>query len=180
MTTHAIGRLRDTSSTPRHRLRNLSLVFAVLGAWTWVLASMPAAVDQRLEQQEATAEPLVSALRARNELSPQNTPTSYLAPRKSQELVYAWPPEGKTYRIEVSCYTGIESHGADGRNDWSAATYRFPQGTWLDIEGFGEKRVETVTAEAYAHRVDVWFGETQEDYDRCIEFGTKMLNVTVL
>lgn len=87
-------------------------------------------------------------------------------------------PQGSTEVIEVSCYTGIESHGANGRNPWSVATYRYPQGTKLYIEGFGNKVVETVTSKTYAHRIDVWFGETQEDYERCIEFGTQMLEVT--
>lgn len=88
------------------------------------------------------------------------------------------PSSGSTKAVEVSCYTGIESKGANGRNPWSVATYRYPQGTKLYIEGIGNKVVETVTAKAYSHRIDVWFGETQEDYERCIKFGTQMLEVT--
>lgn len=83
--------------------------------------------------------------------------------------------------FEVSCYTGWESHGVNGReNGVSVATYQFPQGTWLDIEGIGKRRVDTVTATWVSHRVDVWFGDTYEDYERCLDFGIKQLKIKEL
>lgn len=87
-------------------------------------------------------------------------------------------PVSQPYKvIEVSCYTGIESHGANGRNPWSVATYLYKQGTKLYIEGYGDKVVETVTAKKYSYRIDMWFGDKQEDHDRCIQFGIKKLKV---
>jgi len=82
---------------------------------------------------------------------------------------------------EVSCYTGYESHGANGRNDnVSIATYQFPQGTWVEVEGFGQRRVDTVTAKRFSHRIDIWFGDTEEDYNRCLTFGLKYLEVNLI
>ena len=82
---------------------------------------------------------------------------------------------------EVSCYTGYESHGANGRNDnISIATYQFPQGTWVEIDGFGQRRVDTVTAKRFSHRIDIWFGDTEEDYNRCLTFGLKYLKVNLI
>ena len=81
------------------------------------------------------------------------------------------------HTVKVSCYTGIESHGANGRNPWSVATYLYKQGTKLHIEGYGDKVVETVTSKKYSNRIDMWFGETQADHDRCIQFGVKKLKV---
>jgi len=82
--------------------------------------------------------------------------------------------------VETSCYTGIESHGANGRNPWSVASYKYPQGTKLWIEGFGEKVVETVTARRFAHRVDIWFGETTEDYQACLKYGTQTKEIRII
>ena len=84
--------------------------------------------------------------------------------------------QGNVY--EVSCYTGVESHGKNGVTDGvSVATYQFPQGTWVEIEGFGMRRVDTVTSRAYQHRVDIWFGSTEADYQRCLEFGLQYLEI---
>ena len=88
---------------------------------------------------------------------------------------------GDTY--EVSCYTGYESHGANGREDEvSVATYQFPQGTWLEIEGIGKRRVDTVTSTTYSNRVDIWLGDGGEElYKYCLnEFGLKHLKIKEL
>lgn len=87
--------------------------------------------------------------------------------------------EGEVHPI--SCYTGWESHGANGRNDGvSVATYLYPQGSRLWIEGIGERIVETVTNTKYADRVDVWLGDGPEDYERCLEFGVQMRRVRLI
>ena len=113
----------------------------------------------------------------RQEASGEVAILSISVPKVAVEAKSALKESFKT--VLVSCYTGIESHGANGRNPWSVATYLYPQGTKLHIEGFGDKTVETVTSKKYSNRVDVWFGETQEDYDRCIQFGTRHLKVSV-
>ena len=79
--------------------------------------------------------------------------------------------------VKTSCYTSEESHGANGRNKWSVATYLYPQGTKVFIEGIGEKVVETVTSRKYADRLDIWFGE---DWEGCKEYGLQMKQVWVL
>jgi 3D (Asp-Asp-Asp) domain-containing protein len=171
------------SPRTQRQLRGAAFVFTTLGICAWVAASVPDAVDQRLEQLRTTAVPNVAALEEREAVEGQKTPAGVLPHSGTQKQAPAEPvraTKAKTSKIEVSCYTGIESKGANGRNSWSVATYRFPRGTRLHIEGFGNKIVETVTAEAYAHRVDVWFGDTQDDHDRCIAFGTRVLAVTVL
>ena len=78
---------------------------------------------------------------------------------------------------KTSCYTAIESHGANGRNEWSVATYLYPQGTKLFIEGIGFKVVETVTSRKYADRLDIWFGD---NYEKCLEYGVQLRKVTVI
>jgi 3D (Asp-Asp-Asp) domain-containing protein len=84
-------------------------------------------------------------------------------------------------KTPVSCYTGIESKGANGRNDGvSVATYKYPQGTKLFIEGIGERVVQTVTAKRFSDRVDIWFGDSQDAYERCIKFGVKQLSIEVI
>ena len=91
------------------------------------------------------------------------------------------PSASDSVLYEVSCYTGYESHGANGRNDnVSIATYQFPQGTWVEVEGFGQRRVDTVTAKRFSHRIDIWFGDTEEDYNRCLTFGLKYLEVNLI
>lgn len=78
----------------------------------------------------------------------------------------------------VSCYTGIENDGATGRVDGvSAATWRYPIGTWLFIEGIGKRRVDTVPSQRFADRIDVWFGY---DYAACIRFGVQTRHVRPL
>lgn len=101
-------------------------------------------------------------------LSVKGSPTTYEAE----------PPTVIIATEEVTCYTGVESHGADGREDGvSIASYRYPQGTWINIEGIGDRRVDTVTAEKYAHRIDVWFGM---DYKKCLEFGIQQLQIKII
>lgn len=76
--------------------------------------------------------------------------------------------------LEVSCYTPVESHGAVGRTEGvSAATFQYPIGTRIYIEGIGERVVETHTAARFANRVDVWM----VDYDACIQFGVQTRKV---
>jgi 3D (Asp-Asp-Asp) domain-containing protein len=86
-------------------------------------------------------------------------------------------PESVGRNVLTSCYTSQESHGANGRNEWSVATYLYPQGTHLFIEGIGEKVVETVTSRKYSERLDIWFGE---DWDGCKEYGLQNRKVWVL
>ena len=83
--------------------------------------------------------------------------------------------------VDISCYTGWESHGKNGITDGvSVATHKYPQGTWLEIEGIGTRRVDTITAERLAHRVDVWWGSSQDDYRDCLRFGVQKRAVTVI
>lgn len=84
--------------------------------------------------------------------------------------------EGETYPI--SCYTSVESKGANGIEDGvSVATYQFPQGTWIEIEGIGKRRVDTVTSKTYSDRIDVWFGDS---YEECLQFGVQERQVWVI
>lgn len=105
----------------------------------------------------------------------QQTPTTPTA--HAQLPIIADRPLGKTELVELSCYTARESRGVNGRNPWSVATYRYPQGTKIYIEGIGVKIVETVTAKRFSDRIDVWYGD---DYDGCIAFGIQYRNVTIL
>lgn len=148
------------------KLKDLALIFFLLGLWTIILASLPRAAAQRNDAAAESAKPNVEALQERE-----------AADVVKAEIVKPIKPTNKTM---ISCYTGVESGGANGRNAWSVATYRYPQGTKLHIEGFGEKVVETVTAKKYSHRIDVWFGETQADYERCLQFGTQLRTVSVI
>jgi len=80
----------------------------------------------------------------------------------------------------ISCYTGWESHGANGREDGvSVATYLYPQGTWIHIDGIGDRRVDTVTSTKYADRVDVWTGDSYEDYLECLDWGVQYREVII-
>ena len=79
--------------------------------------------------------------------------------------------------VKTSCYTSQESKGANGRNYYSAASYLYPLGTWLDIEGVGLRKVETRTSKKYADRLDLWWGD---DLAGCLEYGVQLKTVKVL
>lgn len=87
-------------------------------------------------------------------------------------------PQAKEDVFQTSCYTGVESHGKNGIVDGvSVATYRYPQGTWLNIEGIGKRRVDTVTAKRFSNRVDIWMAM---DYDGCLKYGLQYRKINVI
>lgn len=85
------------------------------------------------------------------------------------------PPTDVRY-LETSCYTPVESHGANGREDGvSVATYQYPIGTWIEIEGVGKRRVDTRTSPKYANRVDVWMSPAE-----CAAWGKRTVGISTL
>lgn len=150
----------------------LVLFLAVVSLMAWFFLSFPEA------PQTVGLQPSKEA--SREELDPQICGLSVVScPEEAVEGQIS----PKTATVEVSCYTGYESHGANGREDGiSVATYRYPIGTWLLIEGVGKRRVDTRTAKEYGDRIDVWLGDGgKELHDYCLnEFGTKQLTVKPL
>uniref|UniRef100_A0A832MLC9 Uncharacterized protein n=1 Tax=Eiseniibacteriota bacterium TaxID=2212470 RepID=A0A832MLC9_UNCEI len=81
----------------KRKLANLALLFLSLGIWATVMALLPRAVDQRLGQLEATAQPNVDALESRQAadeaLRSQETAESQPTTQETQSLTNGEPSE---------------------------------------------------------------------------------------
>lgn len=90
---------------------------------------------------------------------------------------------------EVSAYSKPETCPdrecitASGRTAQAAVTVACPRslplGTKIKINGH-EYRCDDRLARRYDHRIDLYFGDTQEDYERALKWGVKKLEVEIL
>jgi len=92
--------------------------------------------------------------------------------------------------MTVSCYTLVEtpSDGKFANGEWATsdqkviASNALPFGTKVEIQGFDGKYVVKDRMQAgWQHAdLDIYFGDTLEDYRECKEWGKKELEVLVL
>lgn len=149
------------------KLKKTSYVFFTLGLWSLIAVLTPQALEQQASAKQETATAPRMSLAERNETDAVNT-----AIQESKDKPEAYRSE----KVEISCYTPAESHGANGRIDGvSVATYRYPIGTWIEIEGLGKRRVDTRTAKRYGYRIDVWMSP-----EECKEWGLQYRTVKIL
>lgn len=83
-------------------LRGLALTFFVIGLWLTILALVPRAVDQRVDQMEATAALAVEALEARQAADATKTPEPTLAPQQPQRRA-----SGDVLRARITTYQAV-------------------------------------------------------------------------
>jgi len=170
MTEYTLEDLEFIKQKRMKKLRSKLFIIFTLSLWTMILASLPRAVAQ----QEARYKPHVEPTATQEPTFMESLKTSN--PVKPEQSTASEKKDKKTELVEMTCYTAVESKGANGREyGISIATYRYPKGTWVEIEGVGKRRVDTVTAKRLAHRVDIWMTPAE-----CAKWGKQMRNVTIL
>ena len=93
----------------------------------------------------------------------------------------------QSFMAEISGYSAVETCGdtctmANGQQAYYgsvACPRRLPLGTVVDIAGLGTFVCADRTAQWVDGRFDVFFGYTQADYNRAIQFGSPMRLVTI-
>lgn len=108
---------------------------------------------------------------------------------KKRELALAEEKQAHltSFTAEISAYTAIETCGAtcnmsNGEPAYygaAACPRRLAIGTWINIEGLGVFVCKDHTAQWVDGRFDVFFGYTQADHDRAIQFGSPVRLVTI-
>ena len=104
-------------------------------------------------------------------------------PPITRTVLFLFPAqeEIETQTMKITCFTKIECPTAicqSGQIKKGEIALN-PKFGYNKIIRIGDEIYEAKWISSYDTDIDIWFGETREDYIRCLEFGKQYLSVII-